>query len=106
MDGNLKFRPMTLPDRYIDHGTQVRAACWACAQQLSLHAAALVADFFCTTRLLLISILAGRAAGRSGRGCLTHCGDSVGSAGQEEIPCSLDSNEVESKLTRCASSPG
>ncbi len=24
MDGNLKFRPMTLPDRYIEHGTQVR----------------------------------------------------------------------------------
>ena len=22
LDGNLKFRPMTLPDRYIDHGTQ------------------------------------------------------------------------------------
>lgn len=23
MDGNLKFRPLTLPDRYIEHGTQV-----------------------------------------------------------------------------------
>ena len=23
LDGNLKFRPMTLPDRYIEHGTQV-----------------------------------------------------------------------------------
>jgi hypothetical protein len=23
MDGGLKFRPMTLPDRYIEHGTQV-----------------------------------------------------------------------------------
>ena len=22
MDGSLKFRPMTLPDRYIEHGTQ------------------------------------------------------------------------------------
>ena len=24
LDGDLKFRPMTLPDRYIEHGTQVR----------------------------------------------------------------------------------
>ena len=24
MDGGLKFRPMTLPDRYIEHGTQAR----------------------------------------------------------------------------------
>ncbi|PSC74684.1 1-deoxy-D-xylulose 5-phosphate synthase [Micractinium conductrix] len=24
MDGNLKFRPVTLPDRYIEHGTQVQ----------------------------------------------------------------------------------
>ena len=22
MDGHLKFRPMTMPDRFIDHGTQ------------------------------------------------------------------------------------
>jgi hypothetical protein len=26
LDGNLKFRPMTLPDRYIEHGTQVRSS--------------------------------------------------------------------------------
>lgn len=26
LDGKLKFRPMTLPDRYIEHGTQVWAA--------------------------------------------------------------------------------
>jgi hypothetical protein len=31
MDGNLKFRPLTLPDRYIEHGTQVgcrAGVCW------------------------------------------------------------------------------
>ena len=24
MDGHLKFRPMTMPDRYIDHGAQTQ----------------------------------------------------------------------------------
>jgi 1-deoxy-D-xylulose-5-phosphate synthase len=29
LDGKLKFRPMTLPDRYIEHGTQVGGLGWA-----------------------------------------------------------------------------
>jgi len=32
LDGNLKFRPLTLPDRYIEHGTQVGRAGWLCWQ--------------------------------------------------------------------------
>ena len=35
LDGGLRFRPMTLPDRYIEHGTQVmRVAVWGFATRL------------------------------------------------------------------------
>lgn len=36
MDGNLKFRPMTLPDRYIEHGTQVLISAVTCSPIFSL----------------------------------------------------------------------
>lgn len=46
MDGNLKFRPMTLPDRYIEHGTQ--------AEQLA--EAGLTASHIAATALSVLGV--------------------------------------------------
>jgi len=46
LDGNLKFRPMTLPDRYIEHGTQ--------AQQIA--EAGLSASHIAATSLALLGM--------------------------------------------------
>lgn len=77
LDGNLKFRPMTLPDRYIEHGTQA-----------SFRVIVLLISMCCaiekTLTRLEFSLFAGGAAGGGGLDGVPHCGDCPGDAGTKE----------------------